>query len=57
MPICIFTAAGYSVKFDGFTALYEESSDEDDDESGKNQIDDPGQDDAGLKEGNIKIGT
>ena len=32
---CLFTAAGYSVKFDGFTALYEESSDEDDDESGK----------------------
>ena len=32
---CLFTAAGYSVKFDGFTALYEESTDEDDEESGK----------------------
>ncbi len=26
---CIFSASGYSVKFDGFTALYEESTDED----------------------------
>ena len=32
---CLFTAAGYSVKFDGFTALYEESTDEDDEESSK----------------------
>ncbi|MBE6755336.1 MAG: type I DNA topoisomerase [Ruminococcaceae bacterium] len=26
---CIFTASGYSVKFDGFTALYEEKTDDD----------------------------
>ena len=26
---CIFKATGYSVKFDGFTALYEESRDDD----------------------------
>ncbi len=26
---CIFTASGYSVKFDGFTALYEEKTEED----------------------------
>ena len=32
---CIFSAAGYSVKFDGFTALYEESNDEEDEEGGK----------------------
>ncbi len=29
----IFTATGYTVKFDGFTALYEESKDEDKDDS------------------------
>ena len=27
---CVFTAAGYSVKFDGYTALYEDSSDDED---------------------------
>ena len=32
---CIFTANGYSVKFDGFTALYETMSDEDEEDSGK----------------------
>ncbi len=32
---CLFTAAGYSVKFDGYTALYEESNDEEDEEGGK----------------------
>ncbi len=32
---CLFTAAGYSIKFDGYTALYEESSDEEDEENGK----------------------
>ena len=32
---CVFAAAGYSVKFDGFTALYEESTDDDEDESKK----------------------
>lgn len=32
---CLFTAAGYSVKFDGYTALYEEGSDEEDEEGGK----------------------
>ncbi len=26
---CVFTASGYSVKFDGFTALYEEKTDDD----------------------------
>jgi len=29
---CNFKASGYSVKFDGFTALYEEAKDEDDEE-------------------------
>ncbi len=32
--ICIFTASGYSVKFDGYTKLYEVSTDED--EEGEN---------------------
>ncbi len=32
---CVFSAAGYSVKFDGFTVLYEESTDEESDEEGK----------------------
>ena len=32
---CIFSAAGYSVKFDGYTALYEESTDDEEDESKK----------------------
>ncbi|MCR4614870.1 MAG: type I DNA topoisomerase [Clostridiales bacterium] len=31
---CLFTASGYAVKFDGFTALYEEASDNED--SGEN---------------------
>lgn len=30
---CVFTAAGYSIKFDGYTALYEESTDDEDSES------------------------
>ncbi len=30
---CVFNAAGYSVKFDGYTAIYEESSDDEDTES------------------------
>ena len=29
---CLFSASGYEVKFEGYTALYEESSDTDDDE-------------------------
>ena len=32
---CVFSAAGYSVKFDGFTVLYEESTDEESEEEGK----------------------
>lgn len=32
---CVFSAAGYSVKFDGYTALYEESTDDEEDESKK----------------------
>lgn len=32
---CIFTASGYSVKFDGYTVLYEESADEEDKEDSK----------------------
>lgn len=32
---CRFTAAGYSVKFDGYTVLYEESTDEEEDAEGK----------------------
>ena len=32
---CVFTAAGYSVKFDGFTVLYEESTDEGDEKNSK----------------------
>lgn len=32
---CRFTAAGYSVKFDGYTVLYEESTDEEEDTEGK----------------------
>ena len=31
---CIFKASGYSVKFDGFTKLYEESKDNDEEEGG-----------------------
>ena len=30
---CLFTASGYTVKFDGFTALYEESKDDSSDDS------------------------
>ena len=30
---CIFSASGYSIKFDGFTALYEDTSDNAEDES------------------------
>lgn len=30
---CVFTASGYTVKFDGFTALYEESKDDSSDDS------------------------
>jgi len=30
---CVFNAAGYSVKFDGYTVLYEEATDEEDEES------------------------
>ena len=32
---CRFTAAGYSVKFDGYTVLYEESTDEEEEAEGK----------------------
>ncbi|MCR4925099.1 MAG: type I DNA topoisomerase [Clostridiales bacterium] len=32
---CIFTASGYSIKFDGFTVLYEESKDENNEDDGK----------------------
>ena len=32
---CRFTAAGYSVKFDGYTVLYEESTDEEENAEGK----------------------
>jgi DNA topoisomerase-1 len=32
---CIFTASGYSIKFDGFTVLYEETADEEDKEDSK----------------------
>ena len=32
---CIFTATGYEVKFEGFTALYEESTEEDEEKDGK----------------------
>ncbi|MBQ8782262.1 MAG: type I DNA topoisomerase [Clostridia bacterium] len=32
---CLFTAAGYSVKFDGFTTLYEEGTDDEDEEGNK----------------------
>ena len=32
---CRFTAAGYSVKFDGYTVLYEESTDEEEESEGK----------------------
>lgn len=32
---CLFSAAGYSVKFDGFTTLYEESTDDEDEEGNK----------------------
>ncbi|MBP9989158.1 MAG: type I DNA topoisomerase [Ruminococcus sp.] len=32
---CTFTASGYSIKFDGFTVLYEESSDEEAEDNGK----------------------
>ena len=32
---CRFTAAGYSVKFDGYTVLYEESTDEEEEPEGK----------------------
>ena len=30
---CIFTAAGYSIKFDGYTVLYEETADDDEEEA------------------------
>ncbi len=32
---CLFTAAGYSVKFDGFTTLYEEGTDDGDEDGNK----------------------
>ena len=32
---CIFNAAGYSVKFDGYTVIYEETSDDDENEESK----------------------
>ncbi|MBQ3604009.1 MAG: type I DNA topoisomerase [Clostridia bacterium] len=32
---CTFTATGYEVKFEGFTALYEETTEEDDEKDGK----------------------
>lgn len=32
---CLFSAAGYSVKFDGFTTLYEEGTDDEDEEGNK----------------------
>lgn len=32
---CLFTAAGYSVKFDGYTTLYEEGTDDEDEEGNK----------------------
>ena len=32
---CTFTATGYEVKFEGFTALYEESTEEDEERDGK----------------------
>ncbi|MBP3442886.1 MAG: type I DNA topoisomerase [Clostridia bacterium] len=32
---CLFNATGYSVKFDGYTALYEESTDEEEEDSSK----------------------
>ena len=34
----VFTASGYSVRFDGFTALYVESKDEDDEEEGETKL-------------------
>ena len=34
--ICVFGASGYSVKFDGYTALYDDKADE---ESGENNLD------------------
>ncbi len=32
---CLFTAAGYSVKFDGYTTLYEEGTDDEDEDGNK----------------------
>jgi DNA topoisomerase-1 len=32
---CTFNAAGYSIKFDGYTVLYEESTDNEEDDEGK----------------------
>ena len=32
---CVFNASGYSIKFDGFTAVYEEGKDEEEEDSGK----------------------
>ncbi|MBQ8228389.1 MAG: type I DNA topoisomerase [Clostridia bacterium] len=32
---CLFTAAGYSIKFDGFTTLYEEGTDDEDEDGNK----------------------
>lgn len=32
---CLFSAAGYSIKFDGFTTLYEEGTDDENEESNK----------------------
>ncbi len=32
---CLFTAAGYSVKFDGYTVIYEESTDEESEDNAK----------------------
>lgn len=32
---CLFSASGYSVKFDGFTVIYEDSTDDNDEKEGK----------------------
>lgn len=32
---CVFNASGYSVKFDGFTAVYEEGKDDEEEDNGK----------------------
>ncbi|NMP36700.1 MAG: type I DNA topoisomerase [Clostridiales bacterium] len=47
---CLFGASGYSVRFDGYTALYEYSSDDEDEESGSNLPDIKENDSLKLKE-------